>query len=146
MPTLKILLSPPPPCASPVVVAFETIDTVTGMSLTHKKCTWIHGNVTIPQLSDWVGSHVPAFRQTQISNRARYLGVEIGPGAADHRWTKARNKFVGVCVGIRSSSQCQVQRLVSFKIFAHFNALGWAFSRAACNLAAAGKYMQPQKN
>ena len=76
--------------------------------------------MTIPQLSDWVGTHVPDFRHTQISNHARYLGVEIGPGAEDHRWTKARNKFVGVCVGIRSSSQCQVQRLVSFKIFALF--------------------------
>ena len=52
----------------------------------------------------WERDHpaVPAFRQN----------------AADHRWTKARNKSVGVCARIRSSSRCLVQRLVSFKSFA----------------------------
>ena len=54
----------------------------------------------------------------QISNHARYLGVEIGPGAADHKWTKAENKFVGVCARIRSTSNSLVHRLVSVKIFA----------------------------
>ena len=46
------------------------------------------------------------------------MDVEIGPGAAGHRWTKARNNFVGTCARIRSSSQSWVQRLVSFKICA----------------------------
>ena len=69
-----------------------------------------HGNVTIPQF--------PPSNKMQISDHARCLGVEMEPGAADHRWTKARNKSVGVCARIRSSSRCQVQRLVSFKSFA----------------------------
>ena len=54
----------------------------------------------------------------QIKDHAKYLGVQIWPGAADHRWTKARNKFVGLCARIRTSSQSLVQRLVSFKMYA----------------------------
>ena len=38
------------------------------------------------------------------------LGLAVG----NHNWTKARNKFVGVCARIRTSSQSLVQRLVSF--------------------------------
>ena len=52
-----------------------------------------------------------------IGNHARYLGVDLGPDVADHRWTTARKKFVGFCARIRSSSQSLVRRLVSFKIF-----------------------------
>ena len=44
------------------------------------------------------------------------LGVEIGPRAAGHRWTEARNIFFGTCVRIRISSQGFVQGLVSSKI------------------------------
>ena len=66
--------------------------------------------MTIPQF--------PLSDKMQISDHARCLGVEMEPGAADHRWTKARNKSVGVCARIRSSSRCLVQRLVSFKSFA----------------------------
>ena len=82
----------------PIVAnAFATIDIVTGMSLNHRKCHWIHcGNLAIPQLSEWVGTHVPVFRQMQIKDHAKYLGVEIGPGAASHKRTKARSKPVGV--------------------------------------------------
>ena len=72
----------------------------------------------VPQLSHWVGIHVPAFRRLQISVHTRYLSVEVGPGPAGHRWTKARNKFVGICVRIRSSSPSLVRRLLSFKIYA----------------------------
>ena len=72
----------------------------------------------ILQLSERVGTHVPVFQQMQIMDHARYLGVDIGPRAANHRWTKARNKFVGVCARIRTSSQSFVQRLDSFKIYA----------------------------
>ena len=99
--------------------AFEVDDAVTGQSLHHKKCSWSqYENVPIPHLSHWVGTHVSAFRHLQISDHARYLGVEIGPGAADRRWTKAENKLVGVCARIRSTSKSLVQRLVSVKIFA----------------------------
>ena len=52
--------------------------------------------MTLPQLSEWAGTHVLVFGQLQIKNHAKYLGVEIGPDA-DHRWTKAINKFVCVC-------------------------------------------------
>ena len=52
-----------------------------------------------------------------IGNHARYLGVDLGPDVADYRWIKARNKFVGICARIRSSSQSLIQRLVAFKIF-----------------------------
>ena len=79
-----------------------------------KKCHWTqYRNLSIPQLSEWVGTH-----GMQINDHAKYLGIEIGPSAANHRWTKARNKFVGVCARVRTSSQGLVQRLVSFKIFA----------------------------
>ena len=44
----------------------------------------------------------------QISDRTRYVSVETGPGAAGHRWTKARSKFVGICARICSSSQSLV--------------------------------------
>ena len=69
-------------------------------------------------LSRWVGIHVSCFPAVQIHDHARYLGVEIGPGAAGHRCTKARNNFVGKCARIRSSSQSLVQRFDSFKICA----------------------------
>ena len=102
-----------------VADAFTTIETVTSRSLNHKKCHWIqYGNLAIPQFSEWVGTLVPVFRQMQIKDHARYLGVEIGPGAAAHRWTKARNTFVGVGARIRAFSQSLAQRLVSFKIYA----------------------------
>ena len=98
-----------------VADAFTTIDTVTGMS-NHKKCHWVQfGNLAIPQRSEWVGTHVPVFRQMQIKDHAQYLGVEIGPGAADRRWNKERNRCVGVCARIRASSHSLVQRLVSFQ-------------------------------
>ena len=42
--------------------------------------------------------------------------LKLGP--AGHRWTKARNNFVGICARIRSSSQSLLLRLVSFKICA----------------------------
>ena len=54
--------------------AFTIIDGVIHMSLNHKKRLWIHyGNLAIPRLSEWVGAHVPVFRQTQIKDHARYL-------------------------------------------------------------------------
>ena len=69
------------------------LDTVTGMFLNHKKCHWIqHRNLALPKLSEWVGTQVPVFRQMQFKDHAKYLGVEIGPGAGNHRWNKARNK------------------------------------------------------
>ena len=103
---------------STVAFAFETINTVTGMSLNHKMCNWIqYGNVTTPQLSDWVGTNFPAFRLMLIGNHARYLGIDFPPDVADHRWTKPSIKFVSFCARIRSSSQSLVRRLVSFKIF-----------------------------
>ena len=122
MPTLTILLSPSPPCASPSrpwrLPSRRLISSLARPSIT-KKCNWIQcGNAASPQFSDWVGIHVPAFRQMQISDHARYLGVEIGPGAAGHRWTKARNMFVGVSARVRSSSQSRVQWLVSVEIYA----------------------------
>ena len=67
-------------------------------------------------LSERVGTHVLVFQLMQIKYHARYLGVEIGPGAANHRWTKVINTFVPVCACIRTSSQSLVHRFVSFKI------------------------------
>ena len=52
-----------------------------------------------------------------IGNHARCLGVDLGPDVADYTWINARNKFVGICARIRSSSQSLIQSLVSFKIF-----------------------------
>ena len=54
----------------------------------------------------------------QMKDHAKYLGVAIGPGAADHRWTKARDKFIAVCARIPASSQIFFRILVSFKIYA----------------------------
>ena len=72
-----------------------------------------------PSRSSLIGlaSLFPAFRQMQISDHATYLGVDVERSGSliDQ---KARNKFVGVCDRIRSSSQSLVQRYVSFKIFA----------------------------
>ena len=68
-----------------------------------------------PQLLDLVGTHVPVFRQMQIKDHVKHLGVVIGPGAANHRWTRAS---VGVGARICASSQSLVQRLVPFKIYA----------------------------
>ena len=89
------------------------------MSLKHKKCHLIqYGNLAIPQLLASVGSHVPVFRQLQIKDHAKYLGVEIGSDAAESQMDQARNRFVCVCARIRTSSQSLVQRLVSFNIYA----------------------------
>ena len=50
-----------------VADAFSTVDVITGMSLNHKKWHWVQfGNLTIPQLSEWVGTHVPVFLQIQM--------------------------------------------------------------------------------
>ena len=68
------------------------------------------------QLSEWVGVHVPVFRQMQSADHAKLLCVVIGFDAAAHRWTEARHKFTAVCVCIRASSQKLVQRLVSFTV------------------------------
>ena len=74
--------------------------------------------MTSLQLSEWVGAHVPVFRQMQIKDHAKYLGVVIGPGAAAHRWTKSRNTFIAVCARLHASAQNLVQRPVSFKVYA----------------------------
>ena len=66
----------------------------------------------------WLGRHQRfCLPLMLIGNHARYLGVNLGPYVADYRWIKARNKFVGICARIRSSSQSLIERLVSFKIF-----------------------------
>ena len=50
------------------------------MSLNHRECHWIQcGNMTSWQLAEWVGTHVPVFRQMQFNDYAKYLGVMVGP-------------------------------------------------------------------
>ena len=47
---------------------------------------------------EWISARVPVFRQVQVNDYAKHLGVMIGPGAATHRRTNPRNNFVSVCV------------------------------------------------
>ena len=45
-----------------VAEAFVTIDRVTGRGLNYRKCHWIqYGNMTCPQIPNWVGTHVLIF-------------------------------------------------------------------------------------
>ena len=72
----------------------------------HQKCHWIqYGHLTIPQHSEWVGTHVPVLRQMQIKDQL----ITDGPRRGTHLLE---------CARIRTSSQSFVQRLVSFKIHA----------------------------
>ena len=101
VPTPKTLLSLRLLCVSPSrqwQMSLRPLNTVTGMSLDHKKCHWIqYSNLSISKLSEWVSTHVPVFWHMQIKDHAKYLGVQFGPSAADHRLNKAKNNFVCVC-------------------------------------------------
>ena len=54
-------------------------------SITKSDIGFNQGNLTDPQLSGWVDTHVPVFQQIQVKDHAKLLGMIVGLGAADHR-------------------------------------------------------------
>ena len=96
----------------PIVAnAFATIDIVTGMSLSRRKCHWIHcGNLAIPQLSEWVGTHVTVYRQMQIKDQRSCLAQLV---------TNGLKQEANLLECVRASApprRALSKRLVSFKI------------------------------
>ena len=76
------------------VEAFRTIEKVASMSLKPQ-------DMPLDPIEEF---GYPTARQMQIKDHAKDLGVDIGLGAAGHRWNMVRNTFVGVCARIRTSS------------------------------------------
>ena len=101
VPTPTTLLSLRPPCVSPFrrwQMHSQRLIVSQVCPSTTEKCHRIQcGNFGYPTAFGMSAPIVPVLRQMQIKDHAEHLGVEIGPGAAGHRWTKARNTFVGVC-------------------------------------------------
>ena len=87
--------------------ALSTVDSFTGMSTKSSE-------VSLDAI--WELDDTTALGMGRHPRPSPPANADQGP--VDHRWTKARNKFVGVCARIRTSSQNFVQRLVSFKIYA----------------------------
>ena len=98
--------------------AFTWIEGLTGLSLNAKKCImvplWPRKAVSLPLL----GESIPLWRDFKVALHAKYLGVVIGPGAADVRWTEVDAKFrarvrtlAGIPLGINLTC-------IAYKIFA----------------------------
>ena len=74
--------------------AFLDVATCTGLRLNPKKCVcvplWQYSKDSVRHLLQEL---IPGWRNFQIANKAKYLGVWLGPGAADTCWRDADAKF-----------------------------------------------------
>ena len=60
--------------------AFEVVDSVAGLNLNHRKCSWVqHGNDRCQDLLEWVSTNCEEFREMKIVKHAKHVGTLIGP-------------------------------------------------------------------
>ena len=99
--------------------AFRQIGRCTGLSLNPKKCVclplWQYSTPSIKHLPNEI---IPLWLDFQVADKAKYLGVWLGPGAVDICWREAEAKFNERVAVIANLGLGHFRTALAFKIFA----------------------------
>ena len=97
--------------------AFEVVDRVAGLSLTHRKCCWVQcGNDSCHELLEWVSTNCEEFREMKMVERAKCV---------HHDWTRGSSSSMDCTTGNftqragkinETSKKSPVERLIDFKL------------------------------
>ena len=98
---------------------FSIYRKVSGLVLQPSKCIIILDSVAatpinISIVKAWLKTNIPKWADFQITGAAKYLGVFLGPRAAQHNWKAPLAKFQAVCSHIATSGESAASNLIQY--------------------------------
>ena len=97
-----------------VMQVFEEFEKVSGLSLNVKKCVLVPlWSITVPTMKGWLETNVPLAQACAICQYAKYLGIMLGPEAAELSWKASGDKLVERARQVRSMKQGLCKAIVN---------------------------------
>ena len=86
-----------------IALAFEFISKMAGLTLKIPKCVVVVlGTVSEESIVGWLSRNVDSFTHMRVALFAKYLGVQLGPGANDASWTSPMAKYAASVAMVRN--------------------------------------------
>lgn len=103
----------------PVIIAdFACWADATGLVLNVAKCVlvplWCFSDL---EVITWLRTACPAFASCSVAASARYLGVELGPGAWDKQWAGVAAKLLRRTGDVASAGEALGTRFVQYRAY-----------------------------
>jgi hypothetical protein len=90
-----------------------------GFSLNAKKCVLVPlWDITPARLQQWLATNAPHVKGCTISRHAKYLGIMLGPAAAELSWIAPAEKLIERARQVRSMKQGFFKAILNYRIYA----------------------------
>lgn len=101
-----------------IVACFARWALASGLGLSVAKCILVPlWDYSQDEVANWLRAACPSFASCAVAASARYLGVEIGPGASVKQWASVSAKLLRRTGDIVAAGEALGTRLVQYRVY-----------------------------